>query len=106
MGKNNIKELNPEQQKAFNRLKKALQDCKRSGIIFVNNYGDLNAYNGKYVRGMVDSNSTCGENEIPLSGYGAYNSVTIANEWADDEGDHVLQLTAAGMKIISNEDHD
>lgn len=40
-------ELTPEQQRAFNRLKKAYKDCEKAGIYFANNYGDLMAFNKK-----------------------------------------------------------
>lgn len=36
--------LTPEQQRAFNRLKKAYKDCAKAGIYFANNYGDLMAF--------------------------------------------------------------
>lgn len=96
----NIKELTPEQTKAFKRLKKAFEDCKRSGIVMFNFYGDLNAYNGKLVNGMSDDER---HNSVPVSGNNAYNTLSIPNEWADDEGIHFLHLTSLGLKYISDE---
>ena len=97
-------ELTPEQQRAFNRLKKAYKDCEKAGIYFANNYGDLMAFDNKLVAGYGDDSMLPdGEYTVKLSDGCPAHSIRIANEWADDT--HVLGLTKKGMKLyLSNEE--
>lgn len=95
--------LTPEQQRAFNRLKKAYKDCAKAGIYFANNYGDLMAFNKEFVAGYGDM---CfrpdGEYEVVLHGGCPAESMRIANEWADDT--HVLGLTEKGMRLYLSDE--
>jgi hypothetical protein len=96
-------ELTPEQQRAFNRLKKAYKDCEKAGIYFANNYGDLMAFNKKLVAGYGDMTMHAdGEYEVVLDNGCPAESMRIANEWADDT--HVLGLTKKGMKLYLQEE--
>lgn len=98
-------ELTPEQQRAFNRLKKAYKDCEKAGIYFANNYGDLMAFNKKLVAGYGDMTMHAdGEYEVVLDNVCPAESMRIANEWADDT--HVLGLTKKGMKLYLQETED
>jgi len=74
--------LKPEQQRAFNRLKKAHADCLKAGVVFYNNYGNL---------GALDSSKFCHHyyDDCPISGVSDVgqnaNELDIGcGEWADD----------------------
>lgn len=96
-------ELTAEQKKAFNKLKKAYKECEKVGIYFVNNYGNLMAFDSNLVAGYGDDTiSPDGEYEVKLP-YGCpANSIKVANEWADDT--HTLGLTKKGMKLYLQEE--
>lgn len=100
---NRIFDLTPEQQKAFNRLKKAYSDCEKTGIYFFNNYGSLSAVDKNKICGYGDSKYYAnGVSEISNHEVGEpVNSIKIANEWADDE--HYYGLTEDGSKICFGE---
>jgi len=78
-----IFKLTKEQQRAFNRLKKAHKDCVKLGIAFYNSYGTLGALDAcKFNRRYFDDDPDGGieehganENEFNLE----------CNEWADDD---------------------
>jgi len=94
-----IFDLTEGQQRAFNRLKKAYKDCTKEGILFINNYGALQAVDKKIISGYGDSTMTPkGIFELSTHEAGStHNSISIANEWADDE--HLYGLTELGLKI-------
>ena len=104
----NLFDLNKEQQRAFNRLKKAYKDCEKLKVFFVNQYGTLNAYNGY----LIDS---FGDDEINPSGHnvkltdayekfiGNTNTIETCSGMADDEGIHVLGLTNKGLKVYKSD---
>jgi len=94
-----IFDLTPNQQKAFNRLKKAYKDCQKEGVLFINNYGDLQAVDKKIICGYGDSMMHAnGVSEVSiLEARTSPNSMKITNEWTDDE--HFYGLTKLGHKI-------
>ena len=47
MNDKGIFDLTPEQKKAFNRLKRAYNDCLKSGMYFINNYGSYSSIFGQ-----------------------------------------------------------
>lgn len=76
-----IFELTPEQQKAFNQLKKAFKNCEGKGMFFYNNYGTLGVCDRSKIQAYSDTPSkycdqrNCNNpNEIQLP----------CNEWCDD----------------------
>jgi hypothetical protein len=69
-------ELNDKQQKAFKNLKKAFNECKKSGIHFEQFEEDLIALNSKKVSSVQESNGSDGENEIDLQEF-IHNSINI-----------------------------
>lgn len=96
-------ELTPEQQRAFNRLKKAYKDCVQTGIYFSNNYGHLMAFNKELVAEYGDTTfRPDGEYEVVLNGGCPAEYMRIVNEWADDT--HVLGLTEKGMRLYLSDE--
>lgn len=98
MEKMDLFKLKKDQQSAFNKLKKALVECKKSGIFFYNNYGHLGAVNGEFVSGYTDEMKAF---SIPDNNQNITNEVIIANEWADDK--HYFQPTEKYKKLIESE---
>jgi hypothetical protein len=95
--------LTLEQQRAFNRLKKAYKDCEKAGVFFVNRYGSLYAYNSELIDGYGDgamhANS---DNEVAVFDVGnSGQSLKIVPEWCDDEGSHYYGMTNKGFKLWS-----
>ena len=101
-------DLNKEQQRAFNRLKKANADCIRLNVLLVNEYGTMTAYD----KDLVESH---GDDEIIPTGHpvkytdvkdrGFYN-INIFDTcpgMADDESFWYLGLTDKGLEIYENE---
>ena len=95
--------LTPDQEKAFNKLKKAYKDCEKAGIYFANCYGNLTAFDRKKV-------SDYGDDSMPPDGvmkvrlvYGSpAECMKVANEWSDDT--HTIGLTKKGAKIYEEEE--
>ena len=95
-----IFDLTPEQQKAFNRLRKAYADCQKAGILFINNYGSLMAVDRDIISGYGDSTFHAeGLSEVSIldAGEPSENCLKIANEWTDDE--HFYGLTQKGHNL-------
>jgi len=99
--------LNKEQQKAFNRLKKAYADCKKLKVNLVNQYGTLYAYNGDLIEDFADD-------QIKPSGHPVYytelmeecthnpnqiNKIDVGR--ADDETEWMVGLTDKGLKLFN-----
>lgn len=94
--------LSKEQQLAFNRLKKAYKDCDKLGVVLINQYGTLNAYNGRFVTSM-------GDKDIPPQGttYDYYevskyipsNIVNGVDPGRADD-DWIIGFTEEGSRII------
>ena len=80
--------LTTKQQRAFNKLKKALDDCKKANLFFYNNYGTL---------GVTDAAKINQYDDVPTDFVDQYyvnnlNEVKLpCNEWADDK--HYFHLT-------------
>lgn len=101
-------DLNKEQQKAFNRLKRAYKDCEKLGVLFVNQYGTLNAYNSDFIEGFGDDQIAPSGHNVKLIDayskfYGNSNILRTCPGMADDEGLHVLGLTDKGFEIYESE---
>lgn len=99
--------LGKEQQKAFNRLKKAYKDCENLKILLVNQYGTIHAYDKRLVCDFGDT--IIPPDGIPISYDEArkvdYNLNTIQNidpGRADDEIMWVLGLTEKGLEIYND----
>lgn len=93
-------DLTATQKKAFEDLKKAYQRCQRSGILFVNHYSHLVAFNKTLVHDYTDSITYDGpydEKVIKTRGQHVLHSFRIPGEWADDE--HLIILTDRGLKV-------
>lgn len=96
-------ELTAEQKRAFNKLKKAYQECEQVGIYFANCYGELMAFDKELVAGYGDSSMPPdGEYMVELPTGCPAHFMRIANEWADDT--HVLGLTKRGMELYLSEE--
>jgi hypothetical protein len=100
--KTDIFKLTPEQQRAFNRLKKAYADCLKAGVFFYNTYGSLRAVDRSLINGYSDNTAAEGHvSDHVLTDAACH--LNIANEWSDDE--HAFHLTPKGWKLF-NEDSD
>ena len=94
-------EMTPEQQKAFNRIKRAVNDFKKSGGMFYTVLHKVHGLNGKYVD-SIEADYLCkGEidghldtqidvfmdciNDVGLSGF------------ADDT--HMIKLNSKGLEL-------
>ena len=102
-----ILDLNPEQKKAFNRLKRAWNDCKKLNVYFANNYGTLMAYDKKYVEeycdnmiyAEIESNELdAGDSEIEAHN-SFYDSALVS--WCDDS--HKIRITEEAIQILKEE---
>lgn len=94
--------ITAEQKKHFNKLKAAYKACEKAGIILVNNYGMLEAYDSKIVEGYADSSTYDKNDEDVVSSdfYSSSDYINISNEWADDT--HLIKLTAKGKRMLQN----
>jgi hypothetical protein len=98
-----IFELTPEQQKAFNRLEKAYRDCEKAGVFFVNRYGDLHAYNSRYINGFGTDDFLRSEFKLKVvDAIELGNHFSITQEWCDDDILHYYGLTKEGHNLINN----
>ena len=97
--------LNPDQQRAFDKLAKAYKECKDSGIFFVNMYGSLIAYDKSLISDYTDRDMNKNSAHRYVSTECrtvSMNSINIPNEWADDE--HFYGMTKKGSKIFDDYD--
>src|SRR6516164_6633544 len=96
-------DLKEKQKKAFLKLRAAYKACEKAGIFFVNNYGNLEAYDKSIVADYADDSTYTEDDEDILSTSDFYcaNTMNIANEWTDDK--HLIKLTAKGVKQLKNE---
>ena len=100
----NVLDLNPEQKKAFNKLKKAYKECEKLNILFVNEYGNICAYDKKYVKDFTDQiNCKNPDNAIETYGDKAINYIKSVDSWADDV--HLIVLSDEGKKIYDEENN-
>ena len=76
-------DLTKEQQKAFNKLKKAYLDCISKGIYFINCYGNLLAVNYDNFE-LFPYDDTHTSNAIESYRCTVTNRFKIPNEWTDD----------------------
>ena len=94
MDKEQVEELiklNPEQQNAFNRLKRAVAACKKSNIYFYQVLESLHCLNGDNVQTVEDIDRTDFKYEDPRNlQYLNYQTVKTDCSWADDT--HVVIL--------------
>ena len=101
-------DLNKEQQKAFNRLKRAYKDCEKLGVLFVNLYGDINAFNKDLIEDFGGEGMNPSGNNVMLTDayekfhYNA-NVVRSVDSYADDEISHVLGLTDKGLEVYESD---
>lgn len=97
-------DLSDKQKVAFRLLEAAYKNCLKEGIVFVNSYGSLEAYNKKWVAEYADASSLDenDENIISTSSneFWCPNNFTIPYEWADDK--HLIKLTPLGKKIYDS----
>ena len=76
-------DLTKEQQKAFDKLKKAYMDCISKRIHFINCYGTLLAVNYDNFE-LFPYDDRCTSTSIESYKCTILNSFKIPNEWADD----------------------
>ncbi|MBH9740014.1 hypothetical protein [Vibrio navarrensis] len=77
--------LTPEQQKAFNRMKKAHADCKKLGVHFEMNSETVIALNGKHIESVSEGISEqFADNEIELQdSENETNTFYLTGTWVD-----------------------
>ena len=76
-------DLTPEQLKAFNRMKRAFNDCKKLGVHFEQSHESLIALNGENVLSVEESNGDFADNEIDIQEC-SHNYFEIGvNPWID-----------------------
>lgn len=103
--------LTKEQLRAFGRLKKAHADCLKASIKFVNLYGTLTAFNSSELESFEERESVASAAgqychgscsiDLPARHYWRTDCVVDpaaelnlrCNEFADDEGTHILVVT-------------
>lgn len=100
-----VNTLQADQKRAFNRLKKAFEDCKKLNVFFANRYGTLEAYDGDLVCGFSNNDFLCaGAMSIPVYDFHSTgNSFQIPKEWADDDIEQSFVLTHEGAKLFDSE---
>jgi len=97
-----VYDLNKDQQKAFNSLKRVANKCVKLKIGFVNLYGHITAFDKNMIAGFdVDA-----DYELSCKEYG-YPSNYIDNlggdSYADDQSLHSFKLTPKGKKVFNSE---
>lgn len=80
-------ELTIEQKRAFNALKRAINKCEKSGMLFYNNYGTLGLCDKKRVKAYNDQPSEYKDGDV----LNPHEIILPCNEWADD--DHFFHAT-------------
>lgn len=98
-------DLNPKQKAAFKALAKAYKTCEKAGILFVNIYGSLTAYDKKYIEEYANNSHLDPDAEDTIELHGncqTSNYFHIDSEWTDDN--HIIKLTPAGLKLYNSED--
>ena len=100
MNEPDVCRLTKEQQRAFNRLKKAMRDCKRLEVYFANVYGTMLAFDKAKVSNYGFKEDLKGFEVIDsLHLAGHPDSVQIPDAFCDDEILHSIALTEKGSKI-------
>ncbi len=85
--------LTLEQQRAFNRLRKAYKECEKLGVCFYNLYGSLGATDSNKIDGYGDDNFVKDEElRIPNRDQNSHNEFNIASEWCDDQNCHYFRI--------------
>jgi hypothetical protein len=99
-----LTELTPEQKKAFGRLKRAYKDCEKLGVLFVNRYAHLYAYDKKRIKAYGDKTAGFPESEtIPVMSASGGDCLKIAPEWCDDDNCHLFHLTPRAMLFLKQQ---
>lgn len=101
-------DLNKEQQRAFNRVKKAYRDAEKLGVLWVNQYGTMTAYNKEYIVGHGDDQVKPFGNPVDYREVidrhgGNINVFETCAGMADDEVLWMLGLTDKGLDIHEND---
>ncbi len=101
-------DLNKEQQRAFNRLKKAHKDCEKLGVLLVNEYGTMTAYDSNLIESHSDRSLTLTHrNPVKYIDVQAKffneNTFKTCSGMADDDILWVLGLTDKGLEIYESE---
>jgi hypothetical protein len=91
--------LTPEQQKAFNKFKKAYDECSKRGIIFVNVNETMMAFDSELVESSTDISE---ENTIPIEEVFTDNFIRVPSAWVDTHPS--LILTDKGMEVLKEEE--
>ncbi len=73
-------ELEPDQRKAFLKLKKAYKDCEKLGVGFYNLYGSIGAFDTKKISHYNDTK----DGGIENNGQNWQNEFKSVDSWADD----------------------
>ncbi len=97
-----VYQLNREQQKAFNALRRAANKCAKLNIGFVNLYGSVTAFDNDLIEAFgVDANYeiSCMEHGYPPN----YINNLGGDSFADDQYIHSFKLTDKGRKVHQNE---
>jgi len=74
-------ELTNEQIKAFKKLKRAFNDCKKKGLSFANLYGHFTAYDSSKIKSIGDD--SVGYDGLEYMSESQY-VIRIPHEWSDD----------------------
>ena len=102
-----ITDLSPEQQKAFNALKRDYKKCEKAGILFVNQYGAIAAYDSRLIRLFTDETTVIhvgipDEDVVELLDAPAADYIMSVDSWGDDQIEHRLILTEKGKKLLQS----
>ncbi|ENU1229315.1 hypothetical protein [Providencia rettgeri] len=94
-------EMTPEQQRAFNRFEKAANDFKKAGGRFYTVLEKIHGLNGKYVVSILTDVQSGGHIDTQLDV-----SIDFIFDWgfsgfADDT--HMIKLTDEGLALLSEE---
>lgn len=98
-------EMTPEQQRAFNRIKKAVKDFKRSGGKFYTVLDKVHGLNGKYVESIetnfLHNGRPDGDLDAQLDVSMDFISDSGLSGFADDT--HMIILTDEGLALLNEE---
>ncbi|EMM9642609.1 hypothetical protein NTP67_14575 [Providencia rettgeri] len=99
-------EMTPEQQRAFNRFEKAANDFKKAGGMFYTVLHKIHGLNGKYVESIEADYLSRGKPDGDLDTQLDVSMDCISDSgfsgFADDT--HMIKLTGEGLALLNEED--
>lgn len=95
-------EMTPEQQRAFNRFEKAANDFKKAGGRFYTVLHKIHGLNGKYIADILTDEQSGGHIDTQLDVYIECVNDSGFSGFADDT--HMIKLTDEGLALLGQDE--